>query len=418
MERALLGFENIMSDSISYVLIGGYAASHAATTIRESDSEGRIVLLTAENYLPYERPPLSKQLLAQDEHRPSETFVHPQSFYDERRIEVRTGSRVASIDRAAKTVQLDGGETLHYEKLLLATGASAKAPEFPGSDFDNVYILRNLDHSRQIHAAMKKGETAAVIGGSYLGLEAASGCLQNGVDVTVIDSHEGPWSKFASPDLQKFLVTQYEARGAKFVFKQRVEKIEGDGRAESVQTEAGPVKCDFVIAATGSKLNLRLAQEAGLEVDEKLGIVVDEHYRSSDASIWAAGDCIHYPDPVVGKMWHNEHYTNAEWSGKIAGANMSGGSEKLERAPYFFSDFLDFHMVLRGNPGGGKSARVIGSMEDGEFVELYGDEDGVLKMGVGISRNKGKSEVLAEKLEVLVKSEPKVSDVDNEGLGF
>ncbi|RYG58751.1 hypothetical protein EON80_26600 [bacterium] len=172
------------------------------------------------------------------------------------------------------------------------------------------------------------------------------------------------------------------------------------------------IPCDFVVVAIGSKLNLELAKESGLDLDEKLGIIVDEHYLTSDSSIWAAGDAIHYPDPVVGKMWHNEHYTNACWSGEIAGANMAGQSEKLEHAPYFFSDFLDLHMVLRGNPGGGKSARLIGDMSTGEFVELYGDESGVLKMGLAITHDKAKSEVDAETLEKLVKADMKVADVN------
>lgn len=406
-----------MSTSISYLLIGGYAAAHAAAAIRERNSHSSIVLLTAEDFLPYERPPLSKQMLFDDGVGPEDTYAHDAEFYKEKKIEVRIKTRVIAIDRGAKTVQLQTGETLHYEKLLLAPGASAKAPSFPGAEFDNVYLLRKLGDSQKIREAINLGGKVVVIGGSYLGLEVASGCLKKGLDVTVIDSHEGPWSKFASPLLQKFLVDQYEARGAKFIFKQRIEKIEGNGKAEAVQTESGPVPCDFVVAATGAKLNLDLAKETGLEVDEKMGIVVDEHYLTSDSSIWSAGDSIHYPDPVVGKMWHNEHFINARWSGGIAGANMAGDPTRLEHAPYFFSDFLDLHMVLRGNPSGGKSARVIGEMSSGEFVELYADESSIVKMAVGMSKDKGRSEELGERLEALVKLGSKVDEVSVALLG-
>jgi NADPH-dependent 2,4-dienoyl-CoA reductase/sulfur reductase-like enzyme len=407
-----------MTTPISYLLIGGYAAANAAAAIRERDALGRILVLTAEGFLPYERPPLSKQLLFDDSVTPEETFAHDQSFYAEKKIEVRTKTRVIAIDRGARTVQSQNGETLSYEKLLLAPGANAKTPSFPGAEFENVYLLRDLKQAQVIRGAINRGGKAVVIGGSYLGLEVASGCLKKGLDVTVIDSHSGPWSKFASPQLQKFLVAQYEALGTKFIFNQRIEKIEGDGQAEVVQTQSGPVPCDFVVTATGAKLNLDLAKETGLEVDEKMGIVVDEHYQTSDENIWSAGDSIHYPDPVVGKMWHNEHYINARWSGSIAGANMVGDSLKLEHAPYFFSDFLDLHMVLRGNPSGGKSARVIGEMESGEFVELYADESGVVKMAVGMSRDKDKSEELGEKLEAVVKAEPKTDEVVAAHLGF
>jgi NADPH-dependent 2,4-dienoyl-CoA reductase/sulfur reductase-like enzyme len=390
-----------MTTPISYLLIGGYAAANAATAIRERDALGSILVITSEGFLPYE-----------------DTFAHEQSFYTEKKIEVRTKTRIIAIDRGARTVQLQSGETLSYEKLLLAPGANAKAPSFPGAEFENVYLLRDLKHAQEIRSAINRGGKAVVIGGAYLGLEVASGCLKKGLDVTVIDSHSGPWSKFASPQLQKFLVAQYEALGAKFIFNQRIEKIEGDGQAEAVQTQSGPVSCDFVVAATGAKLNLDLAKETGLEVDEKMGIVVDEHYQTSDENIWSAGDAIHYPDPVVGKMWHNEHFINARWSGSIAGANMAGDPKQLEHAPYFFSDFLDLHMVLRGNPGGGKSARVLGEMESGEFVELYADESGIVKMTVGMSRDKGRSEELGEKLEKLVFAEPQADAVEGTELGL
>ncbi|RYG58750.1 hypothetical protein EON80_26595 [bacterium] len=203
MECPLLPDE-VMSSTIQYLLIGGYAAAHAATAIRKHDAEGSIVLLTAEDHLPYERPPLSKDLLFEEDFKPEETLAKPQSFYDEQKITVRTGAWVKSIDRAAKTVALENGENLTYENLLLAPGAGVREPKFEGSDYGNVFYLRKLEDSQKIRGAINRGGPAVVIGGSYLGLEIASGCLKKGLDVTVIDSHSGPWSKFASPQLQNW----------------------------------------------------------------------------------------------------------------------------------------------------------------------------------------------------------------------
>ena len=410
-----------MSSPLRYILIGGYAATHAARAIRERDAQGQIVLLNSENWAPYERPPLSKEMLFEKDYDPEETRAESEGFYRERRIELRLNARATSIDRQKREVTLDDGTKLGYDKLLLAPGSSAKKPEFEGSDFSNVHVIRTLDDSLRLREALEGSPKVAIVGGSYLGLEVASGALKRGAKPTVFDSNGGPWSKFASDDLQGFVRGEFERAGCQFVWNQRVEKVSGDGKAETVDAENGPIETDLVVAAIGAQLNTELAKNAGLEVHPKHGIRVDETLRADDPHIWVAGDCAAYPEAFVGTLWHNEHYRNAQWQGEIAGANMAAGeAEKQEfaRAPYFFSDILDLHMILRGNPAGGKAAKVLGNMKAGEFAELYADEEGVVAMVVVISHDKPKTRAIAETLEPLLWKKTRVDDYSLELIGW
>lgn len=411
-----------MSSPLSYVLIGGYAASHAARAIREHDPQGHIILINAESWMPYERPPLSKELLFQKEYTPEETFAEAENFYREHKIELRLATKVTAINRGQHTVTLNDGSELKYDKLLLAPGSGAKKPAFEGAQYSNVHVIRTLNDSLKLREALQETSDVAIIGGSYLGLEVATGALKNRIKPIVIDSNEGPWSKFASKELQKFLITEFEKAGCNFVWNQRVEKVLGDhGKAKAVRTKDRDIEIDLVVAAIGASLHTELAKDAGLEVHAKHGIMVDETLRTADPHIWVAGDCAAYPEAFVGTLWHNEHYRNAQWQGEIAGANMASSpdeAQKFARAPYFFSDILDFHMILRGNPAGGKSAKVLGDMKSGEFAELYADDNGIVTMVVVISRDKPKTRVIAEALEPLLWEKKRVEDYSSELIGL
>ena len=403
----------------SYVLIGGYAAVHAARAIRKHDSTGQVTLVNAEKWAPYERPPLSKDLLFDENYAAEQTQAESEKFYREHNIDLLLNTRVISIDRRKCEIVLADGSRLNYDKLLLAPGSSAKRPEFEGADFSNIHVIRTLDDSLRLSEALNNAEKVAIVGGSYLGLEAASGALKCGAKPTVIDSNDGPWSKFASEDLQNFVRGEFEKAGCKFVWNQRVETIKGEGKAHAVVTDDELIETDLVVAAIGAQLNTQLAEEAGLEVHPKHGILVDKTLRTADPNIWVAGDCAAYPEAFVGTLWHNEHYRNAQWQGEIAGANMAlDEAREFARAPYFFSDVLDLHMILRGNPAGGKPAKVLGDMQAGEFAELYADEAGVVAMVVVISHDKPKTRAVAEKLEPLLWDKTRVEDYSLELLGM
>lgn len=410
-----------MADTIDYLLIGGFAAAHAAFTVRERSARSRILLISAENQLPYDRPPLTKDLLFDDDFDPESARVQPAEAYDAKNIELRLNTHVTDLDPKKKQVSLDSGEVLEYNKLLLAPGATPRRPDMAGADYPNVYVVRVLEQALSLRSALKCAEKVVIIGASYLGMEVASGCLKRRIDVTVIDHHEGPWAKFASPDLQAFLKEQYEAAGAKFIFNENPEKILGNSDAayaEGVATSQGDVLADLVVAATGVTLNVDLARDAGLEFDKKDGITVDETLCSvSDPNIYIAGDAACFPDKNTGKTWHVEHYMNGIWQGETAGANMTGDPKPYDRVPYFFSDFLDLHMTLRGNPQGGKNTQVLGNMTAGEFIELYSDDAGVLTMGVAISHDGPKVEDAAERLDLMIRNQVKVDSLGEGAFG-
>ena len=394
--------------------------SRGAGRFANAIKEGSITLINAENWAPYERPPLSKDLLFDEHYGAAQTRMEADGFYAQHNIDLRLNTRVTSINRQKRELTMSDSSTLNYDKLLLAPGSSAKKPEFEGADFSNVHVIRTLDDSLSLREALLDVDKVAIVGGSYLGLEVASGALKRGAKPTVIDSNGGPWSKFASDELQNFVRGEFEQAGCKFVWNQRIKTLNGTGNAATaVQTEDGPIETELVVAAIGAQLNTDLAEKAGLEVHAKHGIMVDKTLRTADPRIWVAGDCAAYPEAFVGTLWHNEHYRNAQWQGEIAGANMaSDEQQEFARAPYFFSDVLDLHMILRGNPAGGKPAKVLGDMKAGEFAELYADEAGVVAMVVVISHDKPKTRAVAETLEPLLWDKMRVEDYSLELLGM
>jgi 3-phenylpropionate/trans-cinnamate dioxygenase ferredoxin reductase subunit len=251
-----------------------------------------------------------------------------------------------------------------------------------------------------------------LVGVGYIGTEVADRCIAGDVAVTIIEPSEYPWAKFASPVTGGHLRRYFERRGATFRFGDEVAAILGEGQVTGVRTKKGvEFPADFVVIGVGVELNLDLAKEAGLEIDEKHGVVVDETLRTADPNVWVAGDIAAFPDSTIGKRWHAEHYLNGKWQGRQVGRNMAGAGEPYRKVPYFFSDMVETHMVLRGDPQGGKSAKVIGDATSGEYTELYAREDGTLAMGLAFSADEKKLDPIADKLEEWVLARRPVSEI-------
>jgi 3-phenylpropionate/trans-cinnamate dioxygenase ferredoxin reductase subunit len=405
------------SSQVKYLIVGGGVASaHAAVGIRDLDADGSVMIVGQEPRLPYDRPPLSKGMLL-GKADPEDAESKDPSFYTDNGIEVRRGVRALRVDRPARTVTLSDGTSVAYENLLLATGAEPKRPDLPGVNLPGVHLLRKVDDSLAIRDALGSAKTTVMVGAGYIGTEVADRCLERGVAVTLIEPSDHPWSKFASPVTGGYLQRYLEGRGGKFL-KDEVAAFEGEGRVQRVRTKGGQVlEADLVVVGVGVSLNLDLAKEAGLEIDGKHGVVVDETLRTADPHVWVAGDIAAFFDSTIGKRWHAEHYLNGKWQGRQVGRNMAGAGEPYRRVPYFFSDMVATHMVLRGDPQGGKSAKVIGDPEAGEYVELYAREDGTLAMGLAFSADEKKLDPLADKLEELVLQRPKVEELTAESVG-
>lgn len=405
-----------MERSVKYLLIGGgLASANAAGAIREKDPKGSILLVGAEPYLPYDRPPYSKNFLTDDEMKVEDTHSKPDDFYKENRVDVLTKVRATKIDPLARTVTLDNGDTVGYERLLLATGARPNSLGVPGEDLEGVYLLREAEDGLRLREALRDCPKIALVGAGFIGMEVAADSLVRGRDTTILTHGDRIWSQLRpSEALQSFLRRTYEEKGATFHFNEEIAAFEGDGgRLRAIRTRSGKtVEADVALVAVGVTLNAELAKEAGLRVTDRNEIVVDEYLQTSDPHIYAAGDVARFKDVALSKEWHVEHYMNAMWQGEAVGAIMAGDRKPYDQVAYFFSDEFDLSMIMRGDPDGATSAKVIGDMEKAEFVELYADDEGRLRMGIAFSHDYEKLEPISDTLESLIREGKPVSGID------
>lgn len=387
-----------------YLLIGGGVASVcAAQSIRERDGGGSITIVGAEPNPPTDRPPLSKQFLVND----SWTVEDPESkgsdFYDKNAIELLTGVRATKIDRAAKTVSLDGHGEIQYERLLLATGASAKRPAVPGDRLDGVVTLRTVTDAADLRDRMKQTKRAVMVGGGFISLEVAAACVSRGMAPVVICSADRPHAQFGSDTLGNFLVQEYTNRGVEFLTCDSPTIFVGSESIDAVHTREGrEIATQLVVYACGAELNASLAVEAGLETGPHGAIVVDEYLQTADPAIWAAGDVAAFHDLTSGRRRRVEHFLNAKWQGAAAGAGMAGERKPYQRVAYAYSDFFDLHLNIRGDAEGVQGCRVLGDVPSGEFVELYFNGDGRLRMTVAMSRDDEKLDKISDVAEGLI----------------
>lgn len=388
----------------SYVLVGGgLASATAAQHIRQRDPGGAILLLGAEPHLPYHRPPLSKEYLRGE---PADLPVLDGNWYAQNAVTVLTNTRAVGLETDAKRLTLDNGDTVTYGKLLLALGASPKIPDLPGMDLPHVRLLRTRDDSDALRPSLSR--RLILVGGGYIGVEVASDCLQKGGRPVIVELTSHLWSKFASPEYGQFLQDKLTAAGAEVLLGDAVTAITADG----VTTKAGrEIKGDAVLVAVGVAPNLDLALAGGLDVDEKKnGILVNEFLETSAPDVWAAGDCAGFFDPVLGKQWRVEHWNNALWHGEIAGENMAGGRVAYDHVPNFFSDELDIHFELFGDPQGGKGGLFHGEPSSNRFDELYVNEAGQVVMTISVNPPKD----LLPTLEKLARQRPNVKGREDE----
>lgn len=334
-----------------YVLIGGgLASSSAAQAIREADHEGSILLAAQEIVRPYHRPPLSKEFLRRQKPR-EEIFTQESQWFEKNHVELRTGCRAARLDVARNAVTLVDGQVISYEKLLLATGASAKPLEIPGSDLPNLYYLRSLEDSTRLQTAADKARhegrphaegrgRIAIIGAGFLGTELAASFVQMGLSVDLLCGSEAPWGNIVGDAAGKFLTRYLEARGVRVRPNARPLRLEGDGRVQRVVLPDGHnLECDFAIAAVGTVAHRELLR--GTPIAAEKAILTDEFCRTNVANVFAAGDCAAIFDPLFGKHRMIPHWDNANATGALAGRNMAGANEPYKAVNNFFSDIFD-----------------------------------------------------------------------------
>lgn len=390
-----------MVSHADYLLIGGGVATVTASmAIREKDPTGSIAIVRDETCVPYDRPPLSKGFLKNPEVTLDDISSKFDSFYPDNKIDLILGNPAVSIDARTKKVLLKDGSEVGYGKLLLATGASAVRPDIPGVDTPGVRVLRTMDDSAAIRDQWASVQRLVVVGSGYLGVEIASAASAIGKDVTLISRDPYPWGQFVGEGLGKYMAGYLAGKGVDCAFGVDLRSIEP---GLVVKTSTRDFPADLVILATGVRPNVELVASAGIDGDRIRGIVVNDRLQSSDASIYAAGDVAHLHDTGLGDSWRAEHHLHAKWTGTAAGANMAGADEPYGKIAYFWTDFFDQHMILRGYPGGSRASRLLGDPSTGVLTDLYPFEDGRLRMGIALNPDEPKLDAVSDKLEDMIR---------------
>jgi 3-phenylpropionate/trans-cinnamate dioxygenase ferredoxin reductase subunit len=360
-----------MADQRRFVIVGGgLAGAKGAEALRERGFEGAIVLLGSEQHLPYERPPLSKGYLKTGEGL-DEAFVHDAQWYAAHEVEVRTGTTVTSVDRAAREVVTADGNRTAYDRLLLATGSSPRTLTLPGHDLGGVLSLRTIEDSDRIRALMQPGVRLVFVGGGWIGLEVASAAREAGADVVVLESLELPLVRVLGTEMAQVFADLHREHGVDLRTSVTIEEIVGsDGAASGVRLADGTmVPADAVVVGIGAAPNVSLAEAAGLAVDN--GVTADAVGRTSDPDIFVAGDLANVEHPFFGHRVRVEHWANALNQPAVVAAAMLDQDGPEPELPYFFTDQYDLGMEYHGLGGPDDDVVVRGSVADREFVAFW-----------------------------------------------
>ncbi|MCZ7414119.1 MULTISPECIES: NAD(P)/FAD-dependent oxidoreductase [unclassified Streptomyces] len=371
----------------TFVIIGGgLAGAKAAQTLRSEGFTGRVILIGDERDHPYERPPLSKGYLLGTEER-SGLLVHEPAWYARAEIELHLGQPAVHIDRDTRSVRLGDGTVLHYDKLLLATGAEPRRLDIPGTDLAGVHHLRRLAHADQLRGMLtrlgRENGHLVIAGAGWIGLEVAAAARSYGAEVTVIERDPAPLHRVLGPELGALFADLHRENGVRLVFGASLTEIVGaDGQVLAVRTGDGEeYPAHGVLAAIGAAPRTALADAAGLELDPVTGgIAVDPALRTSDPAVHAAGDAAAVQHPLLDARLRVEHWANALHSGPAAARAMLGQDVVYDRIPYFFSDQYDLGLEYSGWAPPGTYDQVIcrGDVGKREFIAFWLHENRVL----------------------------------------
>ena len=329
---------------------GGLAGAIAAQTLRDEGFDGRITLLGDERHRPYERPPLSKDYLQGNTDRDS-IFVHPEPWYREHSVKLCLGTAVTSLTPASRTVTTATGERLSYDKLLLATGSTPRRLSLQGSELDGVHYLRSVEDSDRIKTSFTRAQRVAIIGAGWIGLEAAAAARHAGLDVTLLESAEMPLLRVLGPEAAPIFADLHREHGVDLRCEVAASQLTGTNGSVTglLLSDGSRIDADMVLIGIGITPNTELAAAAGLQVGNE--IMVDEHLRTSDPDIYAAGDVASAYNPRLDRHLRVEDWANARRQGATAAKAMLGQEAVDARPSYFYSDQYDLGMEYTGDIG-------------------------------------------------------------------
>lgn len=373
------------ADARLFVILGGGAAGYAAAqTLREEGFRGRVLMVTREDRLPYDRPNLSKDYL-QGHAEPGWIPLRPDEFFNEHGIEVLRGREATRVDAKAKTVSFKGGEQLAYDALLVATGGEPRTLQIAGSDLKNVLTLRSFADSDAIIAAAEQAQRVIVIGAGFIGMEAASSLKTRGLEVTVVAPGKTPFEKTLGSEIGALFQKIHENNGVRFKLGAKVARITGNGKVEAVELEDGErIDADLVVVGVGVKPVTDFLVGVNLHKDD--GIVVDEHLRAAP-DLYAAGDIAWFPSSLTGKRQRIEHWRTALQQGRIAARNMAGKNAAYRSVPFFWTRQFDNGLVYVGHATSWDEIIFQGEVSVQNFLAFYVKNGRVLAVA-GMNRER------------------------------
>jgi apoptosis-inducing factor 3 len=357
----------------SYVIVGGGAAGEAAAEeLRRLQFNGRVILVSALESLPIDRPNVSKDYLSGDAD-PAWMPLHDAAWYAEQNIELMLGRRVTGI--ADAEIIFEDGEKIHFDKLLIATGGRPRTfANLPGGDLANIFPLREQADADRVIAAAQHATNVVIIGASFIGMEAAWALAKRGLSVTAVGLEKIPFERVLGAEIGRWLQGEHERNGVQFRLDSGIERFEGaDGRVNAVVLKSGErLPADLVLLGIGIQLNTDFLAESGVNLHEKdRSVLVNEHLRTSLPNVYAAGDIARWHDGITSGT-RIEHWRVAQQHGIVAAVNMLGGRDSVaHRVPFFWTHQWEVELRYVGHAEGWDEITCRGSVESGEFIAFY-----------------------------------------------
>ncbi|MFB7858111.1 NAD(P)/FAD-dependent oxidoreductase [Rhodococcus qingshengii] len=376
-----------MSTNRRFVIVGGgLAGAKIAEALRDRDFDGEITVLSEEDHLPYERPPLSKEFFAGKKTLPEFT-VHDGEWFRDHRVDLRPGTTATAIDPAAHTVSLPDGSTISYDKLALATGSRSRRLDIPGSDAEGVHYVRTVDQAAALLRTLAADKKLVVVGAGWIGLEIAASARGFDVEVTVLEHAGLPLESTLGPEMGEVFAALHRQNGVDLRTGTDVTAISVDGGHASGVTliDGTVIPADAVLIAVGALPNTELASEAGIDVEN--GVLVDAGLQSSDPDVVAVGDIAAAQHPILNARIRVEHWANALNQPETAAETMLGRPAEYVRMPYFFTDQYDLEMEYVGHAPHGGYSRVVtrGDVDKREFLAFWLDSANKVLAGMNVN---------------------------------
>ena len=359
-----------MSNKGCVIVGASHAAAELVVSLRRQGWQHPIRVIGDEPYLPYHRPPLSKDYLAGNKEL-EDILIRPASAYETAGVDLFLGSRVRKIDISSQKVFLERGDSMDYEKLVLTTGSQVRKLPVPGTDLPGVFYLRTLEDVNDIRSSLKQGSKAVIVGGGYIGLETAAVLKQLNMKVTILESQGRILERVTTQDISAFYTRVHEEEGVQILTNASVIRIEGKDKVEKVICGDGQeFDADILIIGIGVTPETALAEDAGLDVDD--GILVNEFAETSAPNVLAAGDCTRHHNPIYDRNIRLESVHNAADQAKVAASTICGDAKPYSALPWFWSNQYDMKLQIAGLSEGFDQIVMRGDMTSGRcFAAFY-----------------------------------------------